>query len=88
MKEIKCPKCGFLIKVPSSIEEKILESLKEKPKTFYDLYKKERLASNKTVLEALHALARNGFIYQERENKGRRRIFYFISKEKCGLSDK
>ena len=59
-----------------SVEEKILVILaQENRRTFYQLLRKDKVASDKTILKALTSLEKEGLVRFVQEKKGRKRSF-------------
>jgi DNA-binding PadR family transcriptional regulator len=63
-------------------ERKILISIAQKEKiTFYELHKKENIASKATIIKALNRLTSIGCLSTNRETKGRKRVYYSITEK-------
>lgn len=61
-------------------ERKILVSIARREKrTFYELHKKDKIASRATTIKALKNLTEKEYVNAEYESEGRKRIFYRIS---------
>lgn len=65
-------------------EEKILRALAEKgPRTYYDIYKKEKLCSSSTAWKLIKNLEKNGYVEVKKEEmfrfRGRKKKFYGLT---------